>query len=260
MKSIIKTEIWKIKRYSILLIGVALMLLSVLLTVFTSMANDGSVWDFTYLTEQVIKNNMTTFFPVCISLIMGYLITREQKDDTLKNILTIPVSFKELLTGKLIVGAILSVVLGIICTLFTIIFNFVAGFPGLTLQLMVKGLVQITGVNLLLYVAIMPIIVVTSKAHSGFLAGVIFAFVYGYGGIFAAGSKVICNLYPITAALGVVRYRAYDASVHWNVPLCVLSLGATFLLSVFLILASGNHIESEKATKKQPKFAPKKGW
>ncbi len=38
------------------------MLLSVLLTLFTSMANDGSVWDFAYLTEQVIKNNMSMIF------------------------------------------------------------------------------------------------------------------------------------------------------------------------------------------------------
>ena len=55
MVRIVKTEFYKLKRYHILWAGVALMLLSVLLTLFTSMANDGSVWDFAYLTEQVIK-------------------------------------------------------------------------------------------------------------------------------------------------------------------------------------------------------------
>ena len=40
---IAKTEYWKLKRYSILWAGVALMLLSVLLTLFTSTANDGMV-------------------------------------------------------------------------------------------------------------------------------------------------------------------------------------------------------------------------
>ena len=102
MVRIIKTEFYKLKRYHILWAGVALMLLSVLLTLFTSMANDGSVWDFAYLTEQVIKNNMSMIFPMCISLIAGYMISREQTVDTLKNILTVPVSFKRLLTGKLI--------------------------------------------------------------------------------------------------------------------------------------------------------------
>ena len=111
MIRIVKTEFYKLKRYHILWAGVALMLLSVLLTLFTSMANDGSVWDFAYLTEQVIKNNMSMIFPMCISLIAGYMISREQTDDTLKNILTVPISFKWLLTGKLIVCGVLSIIL-----------------------------------------------------------------------------------------------------------------------------------------------------
>ena len=110
MVRIVKTEFYKLKRYHILWAGVALMLLSVLLTLFTSMANDGSVWDFAYLTEQVIKNNMSMIFPMCISLIAGYMISREQTDDTLKNILTVPISFKKLLTGKLIVCGVLSII------------------------------------------------------------------------------------------------------------------------------------------------------
>ena len=130
MVRIVKTEFYKLKRYHILWAGVALMLLSVLLTLFTSMANDGSVWDFAYLTEQVIKNNMSMIFPMCISLIAGYMISREQTDDTLKNILTVPISFKKLLTGKLIVCGVLSIIFGLICSLFTIIAEMIVGFPG----------------------------------------------------------------------------------------------------------------------------------
>lgn len=63
MIRIVKTEFYKLKRYHILWAGVALMLLSVLLTLFTSMANDGSVWDFAYLTEQVIKKQYVHDFP-----------------------------------------------------------------------------------------------------------------------------------------------------------------------------------------------------
>lgn len=86
MWRIVKTELWKLKRYNIIWAGISLMLLSVLLTLFTSMAKDGSVWDFRYLIEQVIKNNMSTIFPMYITLISGYIITREQKDDTLNSI------------------------------------------------------------------------------------------------------------------------------------------------------------------------------
>ena len=151
MACIVKTEFYKLKRYHILWAGVALMLLSVLLTLFTSMANDGSVWDFAYLTEQVIKNNMSMIFPMCISLIAGYMISREQTDDTLKNILTVPISFKKLLTGKLIVCGVLSIIFGLICSLFTIIAEMIVGFPGFEISLALKAALQITAVNFFLY-------------------------------------------------------------------------------------------------------------
>ena len=44
MVTIIKTEFMKLKRYFIVWIGVSLMLLTVLLTLFTTMADDGMVW------------------------------------------------------------------------------------------------------------------------------------------------------------------------------------------------------------------------
>ncbi len=259
MVNIIKTELYKLKRYHILWAGVALMLLSVLLTLFTSMANDGSVWDFPYLVEQVIKNNMSMIFPMCISLIAGYIISREQTDGTLKNILTVPVSFKRLLTGKLIVCGVLSVVLGLVCSVFTILAEFLSGFPGFSITLAVKAAMQITAVNFFLYLAVLPIIVITSKAAGSFLIGVIIAFVYGYGGIFASGNMALANLYPITASLGMVGYRGYDAAVHWNIIICLCSLGFVVGISVIIIFRI-NKSEPEPAKKKAKKAAPKKGW
>lgn len=168
MVRIVKTEFYKLERYHILWAGVALMLLSVLLTLFTSMANDGSVWDFAYLTEQVIKNNMSMIFPMCISLIAGYMISREQTDDTLKNILTVPISFKKLLTGKLIVCGVLSIIFGLICSLFTIIAEMIVGFPGFEISLALKAALQITAVNFFLYLAVLPIIALTCRRSGNF--------------------------------------------------------------------------------------------
>ncbi len=111
MAQIIKTELWKLKRYHVLWAGVLLMLLSVVLTLFTSTANDGSLWTFSFFAEQVIKNNTTTIFPVCITLIAGYMISRKETNDTLKSIITIPVAYRNLLCGKLIVCGGLSLCL-----------------------------------------------------------------------------------------------------------------------------------------------------
>lgn len=259
MVRIIKTEFYKLKRYHILWAGVALMLLSVLLTLFTSMANDGSVWDFAYLTEQVIKNNMSMIFPMCISLIAGYMISREQTDDTLKNILTVPVSFKRLLTGKLIVCGVLSIVFGLICSLFTVIAELIVGFPGFHFSLILQAVLQITVVNFFLYLAVLPIIIITSRKSSSFLIGVIVAFVYGYGGMFAAGNMTLANIYPITASLGMIHYRSYDAAVRWNTVTCMVSLVIVVAISAVLILCMKEK-EPKQVKKKAKKAAPKKGW
>ncbi len=259
MGRIIRTELVKLKRYHILWAGAALMLLSVLLTLFTSIANDGSVWDFSYLIEQVIKNNMSMIFPMCITLITGYIISREQKDDTLKNILTIPISFRRLLTGKLIICGLLSLLLGIVCTLFTIAAELVVGFPGFTMNLAIQAFIQITLNNLFLYIAVLPIIVFTSRLSSGFMVGVIVAFVYGYGGMFAAGNMTLANIYPITASLGLIGYRNYDSAVQWNLISCSLSLIFMIVISAILMF-SIKEIEPQRVTKKVKRIAPKKGW
>ena len=245
--------------HHILWAGVALMLLSVLLTLFTSMANDGSVWDFAYLTEQVIKNNMSMIFPMCISLIAGYMISREQTDDTLKNILTVPISFKKLLTGKLIVCGVLSIIFGLICSLFTIIAEMIVGFPGFEISLALKAALQITAVNFFLYLAVLPIIALTCRRAGSFLVGVIIAFVYGYGGMFAAGNMTLANLYPITASLGMVGYRSYDTAVNWNIGTCSCSLVLAVVISAILILCMKER-EATQTKKKPKKVAPKKGW
>lgn len=195
---------------------------------------------------------------MCMSLIIGYMISREQTDDTLKNILTIPVSFRMLLTGKLIVGGFLSWMLGMVCSLFTIIAEILVRFSGLHASLAIQSFLQISAVNVFQYLAVLPIIVLTSRVSSGFLVGVIAAFVYGCGGMFAAGNMTLSNLYPITASLGLVGYRSYNAAVHWNVPLCACSLLLTTGLTALLVLCTKDEAPTQKKGAKR-NLCPRKG-
>ena len=256
MACIVKTEFYKLKRYHILWAGVALMLLSVLLTLFTFFVFVGFVCVFVFFFEQVF---FFFFFMMCISLFAGYMISREQTDDTLKNILTVPISFKKLLTGKLIVCGVLSIIFGLICSLFTIIAEMIVGFPGFEISLALKAALQITAVNFFLYLAVLPIIALTCRKAGSFLVGVIIAFVYGYGGMFAAGNMTLANLYPITASLGMVGYRSYDTAVNWNIGTCSCSLVLAVVISAILILCMKER-EATQTKKKAKKVAPKKGW
>ena len=259
MLVMMKTELWKLKRYHMIWAGVLLMLLSVLLTVFSTTALDGTVWTFPFFAEQVMKNNITTIFPMCIALITGYIISRESTDDTLKSILTIPVSFPALLLGKLTVCGLLSLFLGLASTVFTVTASFLMGFPGGELPTVVQAAAQITLNCLFLYIAVLPVIAIAARIPNGPLVGAVTAFVYGYGGMFAAGNMTLANLYPITASMGLVGYRSYDEAVHWNPLFCVFSLLATLLVSAILVVTTKR--SASKKTNKNPKqVITKKGW
>ncbi len=245
MTEIVKTEFLKLKRYFILWIGAALMLLTVLMTLFTSLAEDGLVWDFQVLQEQVIKNFVTLIFPMCITLLTGYIIARESADDTLKNIVTIPVSYQKLVTGKLIVSAFLSLLLGLVCYLFTVIANFAMGYSGFSLPAAFRTALQFLFLALFLYISVLPVIVLTSRVQNAFLAGVILSLVYGFLSMFT-GSGVIGSLYPVSAALGLIRYRSYDPGVSWNTALCALSISMMLAFGILMIPRSMRPVKKER--------------
>ena len=259
MLCMMKTELWKLKRYHIIWAGVLLMLLSVLLTLFSTTAMDGTAWTFSFFVEQVIKNNATTIFPMCIALIAGYIINREGTDNTLKSILTIPVSFRALLCGKLVVCGMLSLFLGITSAVFTIPAALIMELPGGNLPAIVQAVVQITLNCLFLYIAVTPIIAIAARIQNGHLIGTVVAFVYGYGGMFAAGSAALADLYPITASLGLIRYRSYDPVVHWNTMVCVSSMLAVLLVSFAFVFTTKADVPV-KAPKKVKRIVTKKGW
>ena len=256
MVTIIKTEFMKLKRYFIVWIGVSLMLLTVLLTLFTTMADDGMVWDYQFLFEQVVKHFVTMIFPMCITLISGYMISREYTDDTLKNIETLPISFRKLLAGKLIVSAILSLFLGIVCFVFTVIANFIMGYDGFALIPALTGLVQMALFGFFLYLTMLPIIVLTSRYKGSFLVGVIVAFVYGFIGMFANGT--LQSIYPVSAALGLINYRAGAEGVMWNKGLCFISILIMCAIGIALMFVKQK--PEKREAKKTQHTAPKKGW
>lgn len=259
MFRMVKTEIWKLKRYHMIWAGVFLMLLSVLLTIFSTTALDGTVWTFSHFTEQVIKNNVTMIFPMCIALIAGYIIAREEKDDTLKSILTIPVSYSSLLWGKLLVCALLSLFFGLVSAVFTVIADWMMGFPGMSVSSVLQTFIQIILNCLFLYIAVLPVIAFATRIPNGHMIGTIIAFVYGYGGMFASGDAALANMYPVTASLGLISYRSYDPAVHWNGLICLLSMIVALMISaVFACTAKGN--VPVKMAKKHKKTIAKKGW
>lgn len=149
--------------------------------------------------------------------------------------------------------------LGIASTAFTVTAELHAHFPGFSVTALIQALTQITLNTLFLYAAVTPIIAFAARIPNGHMIGVILAFVYGYGGMFAASNMTLANIYPITASMGLIRYRRYDAAVHWNMGLCSISMIVVLLISTAIVAAMKN-VSSTRIIKKAQKTVPKKGW
>ncbi|MFZ4913235.1 ABC transporter permease [Paenibacillus polymyxa] len=232
-----KTEIIKLKRYSIIWIGIAAMLLVVLLSRYMETAADGTLPTFESFSNSVIWNNFSLFFPATITLMSGYIITRERVNDTLKNILTVPVSFRSLLIGKLITVGLIAIFLGVVSFGLTLFIFLLSHYPGLAAKVLVQSFFQMIGINVCVYLAVLPIIILTSHSANGFMAGVGFAFFYGIVGAFASGHD-LTSVYPITAGLGIINYQGEEGS-SYNLSLCYLTLIAICLISIVLIAVMG---------------------
>ena len=148
MRNIIKTEFLKLKRYSVIKAGIIMTTLSPLLSLFYSTANGGPTWTFDYFMQQVMISNCTLFFPIIIALIAGYIITREYTDDTMKNILTIPIPYKQLLSGKLLILLLLTISFSLIGCVIALVINIIVGFPGVHFGNLLNMFIRVTGANL----------------------------------------------------------------------------------------------------------------
>lgn len=244
MLSIVLSEFRKIKRYHILLIGIIGMALSPILGIITqNVAIEEAKnpnFDLSALVNSTIWNNATIFMPVIFTLIGGYLINREYTDDTLKNILTVPVSFSKLMTGKLAAIGLLSLILGLYSFVITIFVGIFAGLPGMDISAFMSGLLHMAGISICIFIAALPIIALCGKRPGLFLGGSIIAFILGYCSMFFK-SGVLRNIYPFLASFTVTGFDAtsyIDAKSDASVPLGIASLSAMLLISIIIVTIS----------------------
>ncbi|MFD3156921.1 ABC transporter permease [Haloimpatiens sp. FM7330] len=245
MINVIITEIQKLKRYSILWAGIIVVMISPLMAVFTQKMYivQNPNYGFESLINDTIWNNMGMIFPSTIALIGGYMINREYIDNTLKNSLPIPISFRRLLIGKIFTLGIVTVLFGAYSFLITLICSVVFFPTGITLFSAVKGFMQIVSMALFIYVAELPVIAFCGRKPNMFMGGVIVSFVYGYFSIFLSGEN-LQDIYPMSAGLGIIGFTGDTGSdIITYSPLvgCVVLLTMIIVTALILIPTKKNY-------------------
>lgn len=255
MLRIIKTEFLKLKRFHILLIGLIGMTLPAILSAFTQAVATPETttgnFDYSALFSSTIWNSATIFMPVIFTLIGGYLINREYTDNTLKNILPVPVSFQRLLFGKLMAMGILSVLFGFYSYAVTLVVGLLSGVSGLNTAVPFTGLLQMLGTAAFTYIAILPIIAFTSRKPGIFMGGVIVSFLFGYSAMFIK-NVTMRSLYPILSGLTVMGFDTgtfMNTSEPGNLALSVLSLTVMLLLTIVIVVLTNSPQTASKRKK-----------
>lgn len=257
MTAIIKTEFLKIKRLHILLIGVLGMACSPLLQLFSQavVADEYKTanYDFAALVGSSIWGSATIFMPVIFTLIGGYLINREYADDTLKNILVVPVSFRKFLAGKLTAMGILSVILGIYGFAVTVAVGIFAGLSNISAPVLAGGLLQMAGLSFWIYIAVLPIITIGSARPGRFMGGAVAAFILGYCCMFFK-EGIMRDIYPFSAAMTLIGFDTANfagTSQMGSVPLGAASLGLMMAVTAVLLRFAKAPENAGKAKKKK---------
>ena len=137
MWSLIKSEWLKMRRCQILLVGIVAVALCPVVQYGTQLVIRPDLrdpnYDMAHLFANVIWGNTQIFIPISLVMIGGWLIDREAANDTMKNLLTVPVSLPRLLGAKLIVTAMLAFLFGLYSVGVTVLTGVIAGLPGLTI-------------------------------------------------------------------------------------------------------------------------------
>jgi len=209
MKSII-AEFKKLKRYSIILIGVIGVTCSPIISIaMQNMMSDEAknVLNYTFpdLLNSTIWNNMTIFFPMILALIGGYMINREYTDDTLKNMLTVPISFARLMVSKLTALGMIALLLGFYNALITIIIGLICCPENLSFSIVLSGSAQIIGMALFTCIGEFPLSAICGRRQDAFKGGAVAAFLLGYITIYFK-NPVLRNLWPFSSGLSIVRF------------------------------------------------------
>ena len=175
----------------------------------------------------------------------------------MKNILTIPIPYKQLLSGKLLILLLLTISFSLIGCVIALVINIIVGFPGVHFGNLLNMFIRVTGANIGIYISVLPIILIFCCSANNFLGGVALAFVYGYFGTFEG---TLLNYYPIKASMILVDPTCgAEYGYTYHIFPAFITIVLTFLISM-IILANKKKEPGTLTVGKKKKAVRKKGF
>lgn len=198
MVNLMGMELLKLRRTSLLWVGTAAGMLAILVSFYLAAADRMTRYTVSIFMGNLVSNNQSTLFPFVAVLTVGRMMEGERTSRALPNVLAVPLSFSRLLAAKLSTGVLLTLAYSLMQWILGIACCAVLHLPGMEAAALFLDLAVLSGSNFCVYVAVSPIVALSSQFAGGYIAGTVFAVFYGFCSIFANGHG-FSALYPVSA-------------------------------------------------------------
>lgn len=236
-------EFQKIKRNNaIFIVIVATFLINLMSVVQTNFDDKFSLREYA---DVLLWNHSCFLYPVMITLICGYLIDLEYKNDTLKSMYLATINLRKLICTKLFAGFVFLLIIAIlefVCSIIGTICCHVEVFG----ESVVYFLVQQIIFAVCSFISVLPIIILGAQKENGYLFGSLVAAFLEICGIFLA-PRGLCGYYAITAGLEILNFNGEMVggtlfSGNQGEITLAITLGLSVLLLYVLYPKNKNHL------------------
>ncbi|MEI4804499.1 ABC transporter permease [Bacillus sp. FJAT-51639] len=208
MVNLLYTELLKLKRsnmFLISMIGAAVAPFMIVLAFYIEMKTKPSVTPASFDALFLNVNMYTILFMgvLLYGVVTAYLFNREYTENTLKNLLTIPVSRFNFIMSKFALLFIWIMILTIVAWGLTLLLGLLGGFPGLSIPLSFQFLVKFLLGGVFLFILSSPIVLLTLVMKT-YVPPIILTIVVAMVNVLTASSEHK-DLFPWTAALDIVN-------------------------------------------------------
>lgn len=178
--------------------------------------------------------SLATFYvlPAVIALLGGYMICREEQEDTLKSLRLIPVDEVKLTLAKMLIVLVFSVLIYLLLFAITFLIEAVLHFEDLSIGLVLGNLKTYLLDGIGVFFAISPIIALVARMKKGYWLALVFAEIYSFAGIFTSMSNQLKTVYPMTVVFNISGY--YNAN-EVQILIGVIVLLVCSILSLLIL-------------------------
>ena len=183
--------------------------------------------------------SLATFYvlPAVIALLGGYMICREEQEDTLKSLRLIPVDEVKLTLAKMLIVLVFSVLIYLLLFAITFLIEAVLHFEDLSIGLVLGNLKTYLLDGIGVFFAISPIIALVARMKKGYWLALVFAEIYSFAGIFTSMSNQLKTVYPMTVVFNISGY--YNAN-EVQILIGVIVLLVCSILSLLILKGIDN--------------------